>query len=120
VRRRRSRRRSTSHINRKEAIAVTAGAAAYGYLSENTEMQAFVTDKLPTLGNKALTFGLAAYFLNKHITKNRYVGHLAVGALAVGGYKLGQANFKLQGGDVGWDDAIDVTDEGEEVSGIVD
>lgn len=106
--RRRSRARAGIAAS-KEPIAITLGAAAYGYLSEHVDSFSALETKLPKIGNKELTTGAALYFANKYLIKNRHVRTLAIGALAVGGYKLGQNKFSMQGDDsIGWSDAVEI------------
>lgn len=102
------------------------GGAAYGFISESSSTAKLMTQvaKVPTLGNRDITNGVVLYFLNKHVVKNKYVKNMALAALVTGATKFGQNNFSLSGGGLddalGWDEAIDVTEEGESVSGIMD
>lgn len=119
----------------KEAMDLMMGGAAYGYITAPDGGVAVIQEtlqKVPVIGNRDISNGLALYFLNKHVVKNRWVRNVAMAALVTGATKFGQAGFALEGagmgedysldgdGDPDDDDAIDVTAEGEELSGIVD
>lgn len=111
---------------KKQAQDLMIGGAAYGFISESSSTATLMTQvaKVPTIGNRDITNGVVLYFLNKHVVKNKYVKSMALAALVTGATKFGQNNFSLSGGGLddalGWDEAIDVTEEGESVSGIMD
>lgn len=96
------------------------GGAAYGYLTGDNLTAAALrtqTAKLPELGNRDITNGLALYFLNKHVIKHRFAKNMALAALVTGATKFGASGFSLDGyGVEGYDDAIDV----DEMAGMLD
>lgn len=120
---------------KKQATDLMLGGAAYGYLTgSDSKIETLNVNlaKLPTIGNRDITNGIAIYFANKHLIKNKYVGNMALAALVAGATKFGQRGFSMdgepgsidgygdQGGLAGFDDSIDVTEEGEELSGMMD
>lgn len=96
------------------------GGAAYGYLTGDNQAAAALraqSAKLPELGNRDITNGLALYFLNKHVIKHKFARNMALAALVTGATKFGQSGFSLDGyGLEGFDDAIDV----DEMAGMLD
>ena len=53
------------------------GGAIYGFVTEGAGASTAVINtnlaKVPTIGNRDITNGLALYFLDKHLTKSKYV-----------------------------------------------
>ena len=101
------------------------GGAIYGFVTSGAgDATATINEtlaKVPTIGNRDITNGLAIYFLNKHLVKNKHVKNAALAALVTGATNFGRAGFSLEGGHVpdelsGFDDAIDVS----ELSGELD
>lgn len=125
ARKRKSRRRSSGKSFQKQAQELMIGGAIYGYATEGSEgLSASVNSmlqKAPTIGNRDITNGIVLYFVNKHTIKNKHVKNAALAALVTGATQFGRKGFSLSGaGLAGWDEAIDVTDEGEELSGVMD
>lgn len=73
--------------------AVAAGAA--GFILGQPALQAQVA-KLPQLGNRTLTAGLAAYLLNKMVVKNQFIGNIAEAAIIAGAFDFGAKGFGLE------------------------
>jgi hypothetical protein len=112
-------------------LPVTEGiaAGAIGFLMQpspeagsiSAQIQAQM-NKLPSLGNKAVTAGLVVHYGNKFTLRNRWL-KLGAKALLIGGmFSLGRGKFAQsqallgegEGGD--WENAMDA----DEVSGVID
>ena len=100
-----------------------AAAAAAGFvLQEAPEAGSAVAtiqeqlNKLPVLGNRTITAGLALTVLNKYTLRNRYAA-LAGQAMLLGGmFQLGRKKFAAADALLGdWGDALD----GDEISGMI-
>ena len=102
------------------------GGAAYGYIIERVPTASSMLQKVPELVNRDISNGLAIYMVNKHVIKNKHVKNMALAALVRGATSFGAGGFSMQGyGDFdamddGFGDAVDVTEEGETISGYVD
>jgi len=126
AKKRRTRRKGSGGKSfQKQAQELMIGGAIYGYATEGgSEMSASVNSmlqKAPTIGNRDITNGIVLYFVNKHTLKNKHVKNAALAALVTGATQFGRKGFSLSGeGLAGWDEAIDVTEEGEELSGVMD
>jgi hypothetical protein len=109
------------------------GGAIYGYItnpdaseaaSEETGLQLSMQSalsKMPNIGNRDISNGVALYLIDKHVWSNKYLRATAKAALVSGAVRFGRQGFKLGGSELGgWDDAADVTEQGEHVSGIYD
>ncbi len=107
-------------------MGIAVGGALYGFISRQAVFTN-LTNKLPVLGNKEITAGLALYYANRYTLKNKWVENAAIAALAIGAYQVG-ANFKLEGdhtidgdeyaeemGYISGDDIDDVDDEEDDV-----
>ena len=105
------------------------GGAIYGFITKPAAEQGSLADtfteqtaKLPDIGNQDITNGLALYFLDRYVWRNKYVRETSRAALTVGAVRFGRRGFQLGEGVGGDDDmggALDVTEEGEAVSGVV-
>lgn len=104
------------------------GGAIYGFISKpQPEAESIAatfqeqTAKLPEIGNEDITNGLLLYFVDRYVWKNKYIRETSRAALVVGAVRFGRRGFTLGAGDgTGYEDALDVTDEGGKLSGIVD
>ena len=107
--------------------------AIYGYITETDaedegEIRTTIVStlaKMPVLGNRDISNGLALYLIDKHIWSNKYLRMTAKAALVSGAVRFGRRGFKLGGTSHdelggGWDDAVDVTTQGEQVSGVME
>jgi len=104
------------------------GGAIYGFITKPAAEQGSIADtfteqtaKLPDIGNQDITNGLALYFVDRYVWRNKYIRETSRAALTVGAVRFGRRGFQL-GGDDGVDmgGALDVSVEGGELSGIVD
>jgi len=132
--RRRGRRRGnpSGGIPMSEVKDLMVGGAIYGFITEpdaeDGELRATVVStlaKMPTIGNRDISNGLALYLIDKHIWHNKYLRMTAKAALVSGAVRFGRRGFKLGGSSHeelggGWDEAVDVTEQGEEVSGVME
>jgi hypothetical protein len=77
-------------------------------------------NKLPAIGNRAISTGILLYYGNKAIVKNRYVAMLAKAVLFGGifefGRKKGVTSQALLGDDSDWETAMDA----DAISGVLD
>lgn len=104
------------------------GGAIYGFISKpdpSGESLAATfqeqTAKLPEIGNADITNGLALYFIDRYVWSNKYIRETSRAALTVGAVRFGRRGFTLGAGDAGgYEDALDVTEEGGELSGVID
>jgi len=105
------------------------GGAIYGFISKpapspDSLSATFLeqTAKLPEIGNNDITNGLALYFIDRYVWRNKWIRDTSRAALTVGAVRFGRRGFTLGAGDdgTGYEDALDVTDEGGKLSGIVD
>lgn len=103
------------------------GGAIYGFISKpDADAESLSatfqeqTGKLPEIGNADITNGLALYFIDKYVWRNKYIRETSRAALTVGAVRFGRRGFTLGDGGGGgdYDDALDVTVEGGELSGI--
>jgi len=104
------------------------GGMIYGFISkpapEAESMAATFqeqTAKLPEIGNEDITNGLALYFIDRYVWPNKYIRETSRAALTVGAVRFGRRGFTLGegGGNPDYDDALDVTEDGEKLSGVV-
>jgi hypothetical protein len=127
--RRRRRRGGGGGISQAEVKDLMVGGAIYGFITEpdveETELQfkaQAALAKVPEIGNRDISNGLALWAIDKYVYQNKYVRATAKAALVQGAVRFGRRGFKLGGGGAdelgAWDDAVDVTEEGAEVSGI--
>ncbi len=131
-RRRGKRRGNPSGISMGEVKDIMMGGAIYGYITETEaegegELRTTVVTtlaKMPEIGNRDISNGLALYLIDKHIWSNKYLRMTAKAALVSGAVRFGRRGFKLGGASHdelgGWDDAVDVTAQGEQVSGVME
>lgn len=118
-------------IPMSEVKGLMVGGAIYGFITEpdadDSELRTSVVStlaKLPNIGNRDITNGIAFYLIDKHVWSNKYLRDTARAALVSGAVRFGRRGFTL-GGDShdelagGWDEAADVTEQGEEISGVV-
>ncbi len=112
------------------------GGAIYGYITETEaegegEIRTTIVStlsKMPSIGNRDISNGIALYLIDKHIWHNKYLRMTAKAALVSGAVRFGRKGFKLGGADSfatselsgGWDEAVDVTEQGEQVSGVME
>ncbi len=104
------------------------GGAIYGFISKpDADAESLAATfqeqagKLPEIGNADITNGLALYFIDKYIWRNKYIRETSRAALTVGAVRFGRRGFTLGAGDgTGYEDALDVTDEGGKLSGVMD
>jgi len=139
---RRRRGRGGSGISMGEVKDLMVGGAIYGYITEDDagaegegEIRTTIVStlsKMPNIGNRDISNGIALYLIDKHIWGNKYLRMTAKAALVSGAVRFGRRGFKL-GGTLedelaghshdelsgGWDEAVDVTEQGEEVSGVI-
>jgi len=132
--RRRGKRRGnpSGGIPMSEVKDLMVGGAIYGFITEpdaeDGELRATVVStlaKMPTIGNRDISNGLALYLIDKHIWHNKYLRSTAKAALVSGAVRFGRRGFKLGGSSHeelggGWNEAVDVTEQGEEVSGVME
>jgi len=130
--RRKGKRRGNPHISTGEIKGLMIGGAIYGYITETDpeegELRATVVStlsKMPSIGNRDISNGIALYLIDKHLWSNKYLRETARAALVTGAVRFGRRGFKLGGTHEedqlrGWSDAVDVTEEGEQVSGVMD
>lgn len=131
--RRRGRRGNPGGISMGEVKDLMVGGAIYGYITETDaegegELRTTVVStlaKMPEIGNRDISNGLALYLIDKHIWSNKYLRMTAKAALVSGAVRFGRRGFKLGGTSHdelggGWDDAVDVTAQGEQVSGVME
>lgn len=131
--RRRGRRGNPGGISMGEVKDLMMGGAIYGYITETDaegegELRTTVVStlaKIPEIGNRDISNGLALYLIDKHIWSNKYLRMTAKAALVSGAVRFGRRGFKLGGTSHdelggGWDDAVDVTAQGEQVSGVME
>ncbi len=131
--RRKGRRGNPSGISMGEVKDLMMGGAIYGYITETDaegegELRTTVVSTLarvPEIGNRDISNGIALYLIDKHIWSNKYLRMTAKAALVSGAVRFGRRGFKLggTGHDAlggGWDEAVDVTPQGEQVSGVMD
>jgi len=127
--RRRRGRRGGAKLSTNEVKDLMIGGAIYGFITEpdaeDSELRTTVVstlNKVPEIGNRDISNGLALWAIDKYVYSNKHVRSTAKAALTVGAVRFGRRGFKLGGGEAdslrGWDDAVDVTEEGEVVSGI--
>lgn len=104
-------------------VMEAAAAAAVGFvLQDAPDAGSFAAtiqeqiNKLPSLGNRTITAGLALHLVNRFTLRNRYA-RLGAKALIIGGaFQLGRKKFEATDALLGqWDDAIDA----DEVSGLM-
>ena len=114
-----------------EVKDLMVGGAIYGYITEpdaedegelRTSMQSALS-KMPNIGNRDISNGVALYLIDKHVWGNKYLRATAKAALVSGAVRFGRRGMKLGGDDRdelagGWDEASDVTEQGETVSGV--
>lgn len=128
---RRRGRRGGSGISTGEVKELMMGGAIYGFITEpdaeDGELRATIQStlsKVPEIGNRDISNGLALWALDKYVFSNKYVRMTAKAALVSGAVRFGRRGFKLGGASHdelgGWEDAVDVTEQGEAVSGIMD
>lgn len=118
-----------SGISTGEVKDLMIGGAIYGFVTEedaeDTELRATVVatlNKVPVIGNRDISNGLAFWALDKYVWSNKYLRMTAKAALVSGAVRFGRRGLTLGGthdGLGGWGDSVDVTEQGEEVSGIV-
>lgn len=130
--RRKGKRRGNPHISMDEIKGLMVGGAIYGYITEpdaeESELRTTVVStlsKMPSIGNRDISNGIALYLIDKHIWSNKWLRETARAALVSGAVRFGRRGFKLGGESHeelggGWEDAVDVTAEGEQVSGVMD
>ena len=104
----------------KYKAEVAAGGAAYGYITEHTDLIA----KLPYISTlstgmkRDAVSALVLHYGGKKF-KNKWADRMSVATFAIAGNKFGQAKFTISGGaDVGFDDEHVL--RGEEVEGHVE
>jgi len=73
--------------------AVAAGAAGFLFGQPAVALQ---IAKLPKIGNRTLTAGIAAYFINKMVIKNNFVGQVSEAAIIAGAFDFGAKGFDLE------------------------
>lgn len=96
-----------------------AAAAAIGYVMGMPGMQEQVA-KLPQLGNRTMTAGLALYFANKFAIKNSYAAAAADALIIVGSYELGATGFGKHSDRQGYIEGGEYDDDGHvDVSGTI-
>jgi hypothetical protein len=105
-------RATTSNLKTKAIIA--GGGAILGYLETKSAQYESLSAKLPVLGNRNISVGLAAHFLNEKFVKSKWLDAVSAAALVLGGYQLGAEG--MQGGD--WTNALDA--DSPEMAGYVD
>lgn len=131
-----SRRGNPSGISMGEVKDLMMGGAIYGFITEEEasaegegEIRATIVStlaKMPSIGNRDISNGIALYLIDKHIWGNKYLRMTAKAALVSGAVRFGRRGFKLGGQhdaselSGGWDEAVDVTDQGEQVSGVME
>ena len=110
------------HFLERVAAFFVCGAGMGGTPSELQFKAQAALAKVPEIGNRDISNGLALWAIDKYVYPNKYVKATAKAALVQGAVRFGRRGFKLGGSDEvgGWDDAIDVTDEGSEISGVID
>lgn len=104
------------------------GGAIYGFISKTAPEPESISAtfqeqvaKLPEIGNADITNGLLLYFIDRYVWKNKWIRDTSRAALVTGAVRFGRRNFTLGEGDgTGYEDALDVTEEGGKLSGIVD
>ena len=130
---RRKGKRNGGSIPMGEIKDLMMGGAIYGYITETDaedegEIRTTVVStlaKMPNIGNRDISNGLALYLIDKHIWSNKYLRMTAKAALVSGAVRFGRKGFKLGGESHdelagGWDEAVDVTAQGEQVSGVME
>ena len=103
---------------------IMIGGTIYGYITEpDAEDEGGIRTtvvttlaKMPNIGNRDISNGVALYLIDKHLYPNKYIRMVAKSALNAGAIRFGRRGLKL-GGDDGWDESVDVTEEGGEISG---
>ncbi len=104
------------------------GGVIYGFISQpGAESDGLAasfqeqTAKLPDIGNRDITNGLALYALERYVWRNKWLRETSRAAMLSGAVRFGRRNFTLGAGgdDFDMSGALDVTPEGEELSGIV-
>lgn len=125
----RRRKRGGGGISTNEVKDLMIGGAIYGFITEpdaeDSELRTTISTtlaKIPEVGNRDISNGLALWAVDKYVYPNKHVRNTAKAALTVGAVRFGRRGFKLGGSDElgGWDDAVDVTAEGAEISGIME
>jgi len=105
------------------------GGAIYGFISKPAPSEESLaatfqeqTAKLPEIGNADITNGLALYFIDRYVWSNKWIRDTSRAALTVGAVRFGRRGFTLGAGDDGggYEDALDVTDEGGKLSGVME
>jgi len=124
--------RGSRGIPTSEIKELLMGGAIYGYIKEpdaDSDMRASIVEnmnKAPIIGNRAISDGLVLYLIDKHIYGNKYIRMTAKAALVTGAVRFGSRGFKLDDKkdaelkghhEDDWEEAADVTEQGEEVSG---
>jgi len=115
VRRARRRKGSAGKTSRKETMELCAASAGMGYLQENVPAYTFYASKLPVLGNRKLSVGIAVTVINQW-AKSKWLDRIATSSLIVGAHTLGMSGLKMSGEGGGFiDDELDAS----EVSGSI-
>lgn len=105
------------------------GGAIYGFITEpdvedEGAIRATIVStlaKMPNIGNRDISNGVALYLIDKHLYPNQYIRMVAKAALLSGAVRFGRRGMKLGGaGDEGWHDAVECTKEGEQLSGVME
>jgi len=122
-------------IPMSEVKDLMMGGAIYGFITEDEssaegegEIRTTIVStlaKMPEIGNRDISNGIALYLIDKHIWHNNYLRMTAKAALVSGAVRFGRRGFKLGGASHdelsgGWDEAVDVTEQGEQVSGVME
>lgn len=93
-------------------------------LQDDPEADSFVAtfqtqlERLPSLGNKTFTAGVALYAIDRLLVRNKYVRLASKVTMMAGAYEFGRRRFTAQDALRGdeWDNAIDA----ETLSGVID
>jgi len=105
------------------------GGAIYGFISKPAPAAESISAsfqeqaaKLPEIGNADITNGLLLYFVDRYVWRNKWIRDTSRAALVTGAVRFGRRGFTLGAGDdgTGYEDALDVTEEGGKLSGVMD
>ena len=116
-------------IATSEIKELMIGGAIYGYITEpDVEDEGAIRTtivttlaKMPSIGNRDISNGVALYLIDKHVYPNKYIRMVAKAALLSGAVRFGRRGMKLGGaGGDDWHDAVECTKEGEQLSGVME